>query len=602
MDVALFAVSGSLAVYLPRQVFGYQSRNEQLSMAVAIGLSLILFSLSILEAAPNSWLIIVSLDESFGVRISFLYWLILWMLSAVILVIFPCLAGMTLAQSFGDLFRRGSDERNYRAWKKTWMACPWWVRLLGGLVFLITQYIWKFFVMIFSYGRRKNLDVVMTKSYSDDELRLSSSADLEFQTLVQPSNQGDSITRRILGFMGSLAGVSIVILLSRLVAPFVIFIDSDKGYLPVLVSYLCAVGLVISSLLNGFGSVSFPYTCLAGLYVKPVRPEVFTRIEAELQSVRDAAATKRAELRETKVTIDAGSTGYKTKTSVLSNFTSKVQSFSSLGEGLQNRRQVLQNEVDFLDSLAKDMKDELDDLRVWQIKATKARTTEGRIRSGVGLVFSLVLLVRMGSIALHIGQGYLSDERSRHHGTQQNDMITSALLWLTGHDLVSKREYGMISQGVSLGLTAVLSFTQVRKFLHVVGVVNRKWQILYHKCYCVPSATPSTQSKDERSRFGTVAEGVFSQVFAGASGCYFLSCIVLIKMMLPEEFCEGFSNALGGREVFSIHQAFVNRVFAWSACASLFVLAMIFGIQKQNNFRHATAVSETQKVTVSENV
>jgi hypothetical protein len=60
-------------------------------------------------------------------------------------------------------------------------------------------------------------------------------------------------------------------------------------------------------------------------------------------------------------------------------------------------------------------------------------------------------------------------------------------------------------------------------------------------------------------------------------------------MMLPEEFCEGFSTAMGGMDVFTIHTSVVNTVFACSAGVSVTILALMFGIQRQNNFRHTTA-------------
>jgi hypothetical protein len=648
MDVALFAASVSLSVYLPKCVFSLQTSVEQSSMAVAIGLSLGLFSLSLLEATPGYWLMILSSsspgndndnmhdnEEHEGwttttgtglLPISRAYWILLWMLSLVILVAFPCLAGAAIAETFGHFFQSTTDrdDQKYPLFDSYWRACPWWIRFLGSLVKIVVKNLWKICNAFFRSLRwsSKESSSVLAMTVNDEESqsqslsRQSASGDTELRGLVSsPKNNNNannthSNNNRFLMSAGSICGISAVLVLVSSLGPIVVQTSSGKNALSVIVSWLCAIGLMISSLMNGFGSVSMPYSCLAGLYLKPVHPEVITKLEAELQSVREAMSNKRATLRETTVAIKQqhSSTNNSNLNNNTNNTTSKIRSFADLGDELGNRKQVLQTEIDFLEVLCKDMEEDIDELRYSQSVAAAARTPMGKLRSYVGLVFSVLLLVRLLSAGMSIWKSYTMD--TSRHKVAHGDIVTTVLLWLTGHDLVSLKKHTMLSQVVSLGLTALLSFTQIRTFLRTVAAVHRQLTRFYQKCYCgtsicskgSSSSNSSSSSRkgsdalsDERNLHGTSelfsSSGIYSQIVAGATGCYFLSCIVLIKMMLPEEFCGGFSTAMGGMDVFTIHTSVVNTVFACSAGVTATVQAMLFGIQRQHNFRHTSSTT-----------
>ncbi len=590
--------TGLLSVYLPRCVLGYQTRTEQLSMATAIGLSLGLFSLSLLEAVPSAWLMILSHEPSSETHrnlagtiftISRMYWWLFWALSVVILLIYPCLGGASMATLFRGACSNkhmDHDKGKYSAWKQAWRSSPWWIRLLVGLVRIVGSNLWRFFRRLCFRSRVPVPELTISRSMSEDEV------DLEFRGLVTPTNPATISNRsdHVCMAFGGLVGVTTAIVMVSTIGPLVVHTTPGMTWLSVVVSWLCAIGLLISSLLNGFGSVSMPYTCLAGLFLTTVRPELITKLEAELQSVRDARSKKRVALRELTVTVKHGAINGATQTVTFAN---KSRGFSNIGEELGNRRLILQTEIDFLEILCKDMQEDIEELRYSQHAAAAARTTMGKARSYVGLVFSVMLLVRLGSAAMSIWQNYTIDttRRKAAHG----DVVTTALLWLSGHHLVSPKDFTMHSQVVSLVLTAVLTFTQARTFFRAMATVHRRLGRFYYKCNCGPSRG-SVVGNDEWTGSGvgagTLAPGIFSQILAGATGCYFLSCIVLIKMMLPDEFCLDFANAMGGMDVFTIHSSVVNTVFACSACISLFILAMLFGIQKQNNLRHTLASKE----------
>lgn len=565
-------------------------------MATAIGLSLGLFSLSLLEVVPSSWLILLSHEETLDdsendsyaiMTISRMYWLLLWSLSILLLLVFPSLGGASLADSFRGACSSNHaqhDKGKFSTWTKVWRSCPWWIRFVGGLVSIVSRNSWRCFQNFCSSSPSPIPEMAISRSVSDDE------SDLEFRGLVLPTSSVSTRSRdQWYKIVGGFVGVVSVFSMVCSVGPLVVHTSPGMNLLSIFVSWLCAIGILISSLLNGFGSVSMPYACLAGLYLSPVRSEVIVKLESELQSVREAQSKKRVALRELTVTIRQSPTsGVHNQQG--STFSNKARGFANIGEELGNRRQILQTEIDFLDNLCKDMQDDIEELRYTQYMAAAARTNMGKIRSYVGLMFSVVLLVRLVSAAASIwlGSGTHSTRKKVAHG----DIVTTSLLWLTGHDFVSHKDFIMLSQMISLALTAVLALTQARTFFRAVATVHRRLSRLYLQCYCGGVRKPVLRN-DELPGMDSMASGLISLVLAGATGCYFLSCIVLIKMMLPKESCLDFASAMGGRDVFTIHSPVVNGVFACSAGVSLFMLTMLFGIQRRNNLRHAVASNDS---------
>ena len=142
---------------------------------------------------------------------------------------------------------------------------------------------------------------------------------------------------------------------------------------------MCAVGLCLSSILNGFGSVSVPYTCLAGRYLKPVRPEIITKMEGELKNVKEALEKKKSTVREMTLAIRQGRAN--TNSGNTRNVY-KLASFSDYGEELASRKQIMQTEIDFLENLYKDIGEDIDELKHSQMLAPQEQRP-GHILSSV---------------------------------------------------------------------------------------------------------------------------------------------------------------------------------------------------------------------------
>jgi hypothetical protein len=376
------------------------------------------------------------------------------------------------------------------------------------------------------------------------------------------------------------------------------------------VSWLCAVGLLLSSVLNGFGSVSMPYTYLAGLFLKPVRPETITKLSLDLQNLQETVLKKRALLREpvvdlmtprSSITMPTVSSSKSHRSSVKSSTGAFGGIGSDMTEELKHRREFLKTEIDFLEDIIKETTMDLDELRYSQTVAMNARTGLGKVKSLIGVFFSVILLLRLFNAGYIIwaSPGYYASIHNHLGSKKSGDIVTSTLLWLTGNNYVSAKRYALLSQMVSLTLAAVLSFSQVRFFLRTVTIVNRRLTRFYHKLSCGPDAdppistsTPKGQQPPSSTMNRTQIVSTHSQVIAGLLGCYSLACIVLIKMMLPGRFSVAFSTALGVEGIFVINSHVVNWVFFWSAMVSSAILGVLLSIQRQNTFRYA---SETSK-------
>jgi hypothetical protein len=645
MDVFLFGTSVSLSAYLPR--FLFDSKMEQMTLFLAMGLSLSLFSLTLIEAMPNSTIFILSTEASLRNT----YRILLSALSVHIVVVLPSFAGASLADSFGVFFVSNyggtsvsssidKDDRK-RCLLVNWRKRPWWIRYLMGLVQILARSLYR--AICYFGGRHpqsfseSSSELILTvhddKNLLQQGILLSEKIDGSLATSSQLSARRSSsvvslstplshitmlsgqpvASRTYFIAFGSMTAIVTSLVGLSIIGPMVVQppADSDITTLSQVISWLCAVGLLISSLLNGFGSVSLPFTYLSGILLKPVRPETVTKMSSELRSMQDSLVKKRMMLKELTVEITTPTstsannisltrssstyarlsiTPFSTKSLATSN-TPTTGAFADIKEDIKNRRQILQTEIEFLEVLARETTMDIEEMRHSQYKAAAARTAIGRIKSWIGLVFSIILLVRLFNTGFSIWTS--SSARHTAHSMQnvaRNDIVTTTLLWLAGRVYISHKRYIMLSQMVSLGLTAVLSFSQVRMFLRTVSVLNRTLSTFL--CTCCGGNVGGIAAKVRIGSSPDIAVSFHSQVIAAFLGCYSVACIVLIKMMLPAKFSESFTSALGVPDIFTVHAPTVNLVFFSSAVVSSTILGMLFGIQRQNNLRHAATTND----------
>lgn len=593
MDVSLFAVSASLAVYLPKYI-SYtspsQGYRELYPVKIALCLSLCLFSLSVLEATPSTWLLILAKEtpESASNQVIFLsitnaYRFLLWNLSLFVLIVFPCFVG---TQIVGRILNRmlaasatvDPDEQKKRTFDAQ-QKNAWWAKLGYKVLLLIFEAIR--FVVVYPCLSLLRRGYECVRIRGDEPVLVMTQNDARNKNTSNRISLfiGSSLYRQSL-ILGSILGITATLGTLSLIAPLVFHTTEDTSALTETVSWMCAVGILLSALLNGFGSVSMPHSCLAGLYLEPVHPDAIAKAEIELQKTKTSLENCITQMDTAEIHVPSGQ-GTWMRSAPLS------PSFSKLGDNLTKRRKGLLSEAEFLEMLVNEMTEDIAEMRYSQAMATSARTTVGRIRSWVGVVFSAVLLLRLFSIAISIWIRP-GDSSSIEIKPARGDPVTTALLWLMGMNLVTPHYYNALSQVISLLLTALLSLSQIRTFLRMATAVNQRLAHLFQTCHCKTEKKADT-SPEAQLPF---TKKFHAHVLASLMGCYFLACLVLTKMMLPAEYRAEFSAALGGKEVFQIGTYAVNAAFALSAIVSTVTLGMLLGIQRQNTHRYTTRTDE----------
>lgn len=134
-------------------------------LSISLGLSFCLFALSVLEATPSSWLIVLdnriiestddgtSRDDNGYLTVTYLYFLLLSAFPVYVLVVCPCFVGVLVMEGCLKSLGR-SAFCCCTSWEK-----PWWLKTIAGLttalckaliflftvVFVVLQKFWRLF-------------------------------------------------------------------------------------------------------------------------------------------------------------------------------------------------------------------------------------------------------------------------------------------------------------------------------------------------------------------------------------------------------------------------------------------------------------------------
>lgn len=625
-------------------------------VTLSLALSLSLFALACLEAAPASWLALWWMQSEAGIAAA--YGTVFWIMAAVVVVFIPsCCGTQILAQRAYALDQSvDHEERKKLSFKPVIKAGHehWALRFLYKLVSVLSRVVVYsvYYVLIapIYYAvisplnqmlchRRKEkgssvLPMTNKNNHNTDRRETPEEPRSAAGTWTGSCFSTSTLKRaspfvlflrdasfRRFTILGSLGGTLLVCAVLAAVTPFVVETSSNSPLVRS-VSWLCATGILLSAVLNGFGSVSLPYSCLAGLFLQPVHPDAIANAEIELEQARASLKDRRQEMKNLTVTVLPASSSSNRSLRSSSSFSSKWSlrrvmggvgrhRFSDWGDEVSQRKQQLQVEIDFVEALIDEMAQDVEEMRYSQQVSARARTTEGRIRSWIGVVFSVVLLVRLSSAVSSVWHQYHFGFVEHRSGA---DPITRILLWLLGHRFVSQGDLHTLSQFISLLLTAFLSFSQLRNFLRTATKLHRRVGNLYRRCYCkpkciatrsplsssdsTPNSSPSKQQQQSTvfEMTSIASEYLFSHLVAALMCCYCLACVVLTKMMLPFEYRTGFSAALGvveqhgTGEIFSIRTYAVNFLFSMTALLSAVVLVVLLGIMRTNARRYESTL------------
>jgi len=616
MDVLLAVASFGMSTYMPKCVLlptpTKSMEATPFSIRVAANLSFMLLALSIIDSIPQSWM--VFLNEQ---TIPLAYRVVLVLLVTSVLIYFPAAFGARIiSDSFGSTLVEGSSTSlrtkggqtspvnlANRCRRPSWMGWFCWnfASFLKRLLFVLCQ-------------------TILIKPINNMLGRRSSSSSVLPTTVASsPPPTGGSVFRfpivtppllhfRLIPMMGSMTAIGITVYVVSTVSPWFVRTTSvahhtyrTLPFLSVTVSWLCSIGIFLSSVVNGFGSVSLPYSCMVGLYLEPISDEAVNRAQQELIKARQSIEDRQHEL--SQLSNNAISPSLTEAPRSMGEYRQKAipsrWSFSSTNDDRQStQRKQLSQEIGFLTTLVQELEEEVADMRQSQEMAAQARTRWGQFRVCVGIFFSILLVVRLIGAAWFIWRHDHPVEGGSNRGS---DPVTLTVLWLIGHNYVNQQQYNTLSQVISLILTAYLSMSQVSTFIRAVDALHRRVQLC-----CAPSVARS------QSPYHSLKTSIYSPLVASLMCCYFLACVVLTKLLVPAPYRRALALALettsahpsataamvaeDGEEqllrfFLRIRSYAVNTVFLITALISTVTLVMMVGLQRHQSIRHRPPMS-----------
>ena len=553
-------------------IFGYnQSKNttsNSILFTISLGLSLLLFSLNILELFPQSWLLWIGTSRdaatfTSSITIISLYRFILWMIAIHCTIVIP--SDMSIAMMMKMMYshqridnrsdvridrnsskectthtNQGDDaddrkKRNHppphKRKRRHWIARICYYTLSASTKLVASTLLYYIFYPFYRTVQYYILIPVLQKFIWCCQCRYSFLP----TTTASTSNQhrinrlfivrcwNDPILRKCV-FYGSTIGISVSALLLRSIYPLVIeqqvhqdqHHDNESNILLHCIKSLCAIGIIISTILNGFGSISLPYTCIAGLFVEPIPYDIIRNAELELDNIKvnlnnkiqDFITTSNEAITVPLGSVNSNSSNSTSQTKLSSSFWMRSQKkrgirrilsdFTNDATSLQRQKTAtLLSEIEFLETLIDDMTINVDEMRYTQSISSDARSTFGKFRSYMGIFFSILLFSRLLAAMSNVGKQYsvtsglLSSfwrpTPTSTITTEANiDLVTQIVLWLSGLDVATTETLHSISQCISLSLTALLSISQMRVFLRMITTIQRRMNAVNRKCYCQP--------------------------------------------------------------------------------------------------------------------
>ena len=337
-------------------------------------ISLILFSLSILEAAPLAWLVVIDRASLFIMW----YRALLWVQCILLLFVHPAFLGVIVITSLcadkpllvsnksssTSNNQQGSSQNNVNVQhgrgKKKKRNNPLiicikivWISIRFFLVSIIWRLFRKIVGTIIPYritradssdggssrgsGRNKQIMVAVTF--------LASGYYMGSRLLLHSPDEGDNVQEDYNNTQHTSAYIF------------------NYVSLKFMVSTLCSFGMIIASVLNGFGCASLPHSNLVGLFLKPTPLSIIAKVEDDLKYAVNRLEETRWMLGDSTIQqpSSASSSTSPARSACPSYTPSKNKEVSSSSDN-QRIKQV-QEEVIFLENLVADMNDDIEEMK-----------------------------------------------------------------------------------------------------------------------------------------------------------------------------------------------------------------------------------------------
>ena len=299
-----------------------------------------------------------------------------------------------------------------------------------------------------------------------------------------------------------------------------------------------ALGLILVSILSGYGTVSVPFSYVT-LFVRPVEHGEIAAMESQMQQASVSKKQKAAKIERLRSDLKAKKESSEYASGFFSKFVSAIGSATS--------RRIVQDiaglevEISALSSLESALAADIDDLKKQRRKALLSRTLRGHTENVLGYLLSIYCVFRIGTSSwiLLFGEDMSSDPVSK---------TIAVGLGFTGVDV----DVRLVSMYLTLAFVGFISITSLRGFMMHM---QRFFSFF------------------RGSGLG-FSPASFVMMLTELLGAYAISTLLLLRRSLPAQFRSGVTDAIGGDLEFETY----NRGFhAFFLCTSIVSLAMFWG-------------------------
>ena len=305
------------------------------------------------------------------------------------------------------------------------------------------------------------------------------------------------------------------------------------------VGRLGSLGLILVSVLSGYGTVSVPFSYVS-LFVRPVEQGEITAMESQLQQAVVSRKQKAARVEQLRSDLRAKRESNEYASGFFSKFVSAI--------GSAGTRRIVQEiaglevEISSLSSLESALAADVEDLKLQRRKALLSRTVRGHAENVLGYLLSIYCVFRIGtsSWVLLFGEDMNSDPVSK--------TVAVLLGFFTSIDV----DVRLVSMYLTLAFIGFISITSLRGFMmHMQRVF----------------------SFFRGSGLG-FAPTSFVMMLTELLGLYAISTLLLLRRSLPEQFRSSVTDAIGGDLEFETYHRGFHAIFL---CTSVVSLGMFWG-------------------------
>ncbi|XP_027879973.1 Golgi pH regulator isoform X1 [Xiphophorus couchianus] len=297
-----------------------------------------------------------------------------------------------------------------------------------------------------------------------------------------------------------------------------------------LISRVGVIGVTLMALLSGFGAVNCPYTYMSYFLRNVTDSDIFA-LERRLLQTMDMIVSKKKRIAMTRRQMYQRGEDQNKQT----GFWGMIKSVTSTQTGSEIDLSLIQQEVDALEELSRQLFLETVDLQATKERIEYSKTFQGKYFNFLGYFFSIYCVWKIFMATINI----VFDRVGK------TDPVTRGIE-ITVNYLGIQFDVKFWSQHISFILVGIIIVTSIRGLL-----------ITLTKFFYAISSSKSSN--------------VIVLVLAQIMGMYFVSSVLLMRMSMPLEYRSIVTEVLGELQ-FNFYHRWFDVIFLVSALSSILFL------------------------------